>query len=155
MVCELYLNKESCQEILKRSLTLSLAIRWARWAACWEPLASASSCCIHQERGFYHLPENEVLSNSIPGVLFKKFLLFRHELEIFLREQSFGTTSSCQNNWKYFPEIRKKGTGLPWWLSGEESACQCRRHRFNPWSRKIPYVEGQPSPCTATSGPVL
>ena len=23
--------------------------------------------------------------------------------------------------------------GLPWWLSGKESACQYRRHRFNPW----------------------
>ena len=26
---------------------------------------------------------------------------------------------------------------LPWWLSGKESAFQCRRHRFNPWVRKI------------------
>ena len=22
--------------------------------------------------------------------------------------------------------------GLPWWLSGKESACQCRRHMFDP-----------------------
>ena len=29
--------------------------------------------------------------------------------------------------------------GLPWWLSGKESTCQCRRHRFNPWVRKIPW----------------
>ena len=31
---------------------------------------------------------------------------------------------------------------LPRWLSGKESACQCRRHRrcrFNPWVRKIPW----------------
>ena len=28
--------------------------------------------------------------------------------------------------------------GLPWWLSGKEPACQCRRHEFNPWIRKIP-----------------
>ena len=26
----------------------------------------------------------------------------------------------------------------PWWLSGKESACQCRRHRFHPWVGKIP-----------------
>ena len=26
---------------------------------------------------------------------------------------------------------------LPWWLSGKESACQCRRLGFNPWVRKI------------------
>ena len=29
--------------------------------------------------------------------------------------------------------------GLPWWLSGKESACQCRRLRFSPWVRKIPW----------------
>ena len=28
--------------------------------------------------------------------------------------------------------------GLSWWLSGKESACWCRRCRFNPWERKIP-----------------
>ena len=22
---------------------------------------------------------------------------------------------------------------LPWWLSGKESTCQCRRHSFDPW----------------------
>ena len=27
--------------------------------------------------------------------------------------------------------------GLLRWLSGKESACQCRRYRFNPWVRKI------------------
>ena len=26
---------------------------------------------------------------------------------------------------------------LPWWLSGTESACQCRRCRLNPWVGKI------------------
>ena len=25
------------------------------------------------------------------------------------------------------------------WCSGKESACQCRRHRFNPWVGKIPW----------------
>ena len=29
--------------------------------------------------------------------------------------------------------------GLPWLLSGKESAWQYRRHRFNPWVRKIPW----------------
>ena len=31
--------------------------------------------------------------------------------------------------------------GLPRWLSGKESTCQCRRckrRRFNPWDGKIP-----------------
>ena len=33
---------------------------------------------------------------------------------------------------------------LPRWLSGKESACQCRRHkrrRFNPWVGKIPWIK--------------
>ena len=29
--------------------------------------------------------------------------------------------------------------GFPWWLSGKESACQCRRRWFNSWVRKIPW----------------
>ena len=28
-------------------------------------------------------------------------------------------------------------SGLPWWLNDKESACQCRRHGFNPWTAKI------------------
>ena len=29
-------------------------------------------------------------------------------------------------------------SGLPWWLSGKESACQCRKPRVSPWVGKIP-----------------
>ena len=29
--------------------------------------------------------------------------------------------------------------GLPWWSSAWESACQCRGHRFDPWSGKVPH----------------
>lgn len=42
-------------------------------------------------------------------------------------------------------------SGLPWWLSGKESACQRRRHRFNPWSRKTPHAGGQLSPYATTT----
>ena len=41
-------------------------------------------------------------------------------------------------------------SGLPWWLSGQESACQCRRHRFDPWSRELPYAAEPLSPCAYT-----
>ena len=37
----------------------------------------------------------------------------------------------------------KKKTGLPWWHSGWESACQCRGHGFEPWSGKIPHATEQ------------
>ena len=29
--------------------------------------------------------------------------------------------------------------GLPWWLSGKELTCQCRRQKFYLWVRKIPW----------------
>ena len=47
-------------------------------------------------------------------------------------------------NYIQYPVINHNGKEFekkcrfPWWLRGKESACQCRRHRFNPWSRKIP-----------------
>ena len=45
--------------------------------------------------------------------------------------------------WQLAVTIRNGNRGLPWWLSGKESTCQCRRHRFNPWSGKIPHAVGQ------------
>jgi len=43
--------------------------------------------------------------------------------------------------------------GLPWWLSGEESACQGRVQVFDPWSRKTPQgvvqlLSPRPRACT-------
>ena len=38
-------------------------------------------------------------------------------------------------------------SGLPWWLSGKESACKCRRLGFKPRFRKIPWRRKlQPTP---------
>ena len=37
--------------------------------------------------------------------------------------------------------------GLPWWLSGKESACEYRRHGFDLWVRNIPWrKKWQPTP---------
>ena len=35
--------------------------------------------------------------------------------------------------------LRSEDQGLPWWLSGKEPSCQCRRCGFDPWVRKIPW----------------
>ena len=44
----------------------------------------------------------------------------------------------------YLSQLTK---GLPRWLSGEESACQCRRGEFDPWVGKIPQRrKWQPTP---------
>ena len=38
----------------------------------------------------------------------------------------------------------KQEKWVSWWFSGEESTCQCRKHGFDPWSRK-----GIPEPLVA------
>ena len=43
--------------------------------------------------------------------------------------------------------VCKGEDGLPWWLSGKEFTCQCRRLGFNPWVGKIPWRrKWQPTP---------
>ena len=47
--------------------------------------------------------------------------------------------------------------GLPWWFSGKESAfaMQCRRSRFKPWVRKIPWRrKWQPIPVFLPGNPM-
>ena len=44
--------------------------------------------------------------------------------------------SACTSSAFNYDRHRQK-KGLPWWLSGKESACQCRRGWFNPWVRKM------------------
>ena len=50
------------------------------------------------------------------------------------------------------PQDRK--SGRPWWRSGYESTCQCRRQGFDPWSRKTPQAEEQLCPYATTTGPL-
>ena len=45
--------------------------------------------------------------------------------------------------------------GFPCWLSGKEFACPCRRHKFNPWSRKIAHALAHLRPCATTIEPAL
>ena len=45
--------------------------------------------------------------------------------------------------------------GFPGGSVVKESTCQCRRHRFDPWSGKIPHVLEQLSLCATTIEPVL
>ena len=41
----------------------------------------------------------------------------------------------------------RSSLGPLWWLSSKESACQCRRYRFDPWVRKILWKrKQQPTP---------
>ena len=81
------------------------------------------------------------------------------------REKSRGGTErpqcrrSCrgqfQNNFEYFLFFKKTGASLmTQWLKKKKkkkSTCQCRRHQFHPWSRKIPHAMGQLSPGSMTT----
>ena len=52
-------------------------------------------------------------------------------------------------------QIKIPITGASLWLSGQVSACQCKRHRFNPGSGKIPHASELLSLCTTTIESVL
>ena len=44
---------------------------------------------------------------------------------------------------------------IPWWSSSKESTCQCRGHRFAPWSKMISYAVGQLNLCVTTTETAL
>ena len=59
-------------------------------------------------------------------------------------------TSQLQRN-----SISYMALQSPWWLHGEEFTCQCRRCRFNPWFRKIPWRrKWQPTPVSCLGNPM-
>jgi len=46
--------------------------------------------------------------------------------------------------------LKRWSLWLPWGSSGWESTCQCREHRFDPCSGKIPHAVGTPTICLCT-----
>ena len=59
-----------------------------------------------------------------------------------------GTKLTCATMWMEPKEYAKED-----FPGGIESICQCRGHRFNPWSRKISHAKGQISLHTETTKP--
>ena len=63
-----------------------------------------------------------------------------------------GGLSVAMSWWTYIgQDYKSEGvnllSGLLQWLSDKESACQCRKHGFSPWVRKIPWRrKWQPTP---------
>ena len=55
---------------------------------------------------------------------------------------AFHPASSSSCRWSS-AMIKNRLWGLSWWLSRKETTCRCRRHRFDPWSGKIPHAEKQ------------
>ena len=80
----------------------------------------------------------------------------RCSISLIIREMQIKTTRS-----NHLTPVRvvikksptKKCQGLPWWSSGQESACQCRGLGFDSWYRRIPHALGQLSLSATTTYP--
>ena len=78
-------------------------------------------------------------------------------IHVYIRLSPFAVyLKLSQHCYLAIPQYQIKSLAVfPWWLGGEESACQCRRHRLEPWSRSIPHATEQLSTCTTTVEPGL
>ena len=52
-------------------------------------------------------------------------------------------------------QIKTTMRGLPWWLSGKESACKCRNTDSIPDLGRSPHATGELVPCATTIQPGL
>ena len=54
-----------------------------------------------------------------------------------------------------FKDMDLPQPGLPTWLGGKETTCQCRKHRFDPWLGKVPWRrKWQPTPYSCLENPM-
>ena len=104
--------------------------------------------------GYFWVPK--ILSHYIKGCqflifLWKTFTTFRIRGKVILTTVTKNLSSKKKNclnlHWVISKDsythacihaILKLIWWLPWWVSGKESACQCRRHGFDLWVRNIP-----------------
>ena len=90
--------------------------------------------------------------------IFKKPIkIWRHSLLTFTKLYSAKVYFLCNCYEKIMGVLEyislRGDTGLPWWRSGWESACRCRRHGFEPWSGKIPHAAEQLGRWATTTEP--
>ena len=120
----------------------SLKSRCSRARLSLKPLKSVFSCllldlCLLQSQALFGLLIH-LFSLCLHCLMMFCLCIFCHcvQISIFLQ----GIT-----HWNKATLIHHEG--LPWWLSGKESTCQCRRCRFNPWAGKISWrSKWQPIP---------
>ena len=103
----------------------------------WPPRDSIPKVTLQHILGYYCSSPTSISGSSLPQ---QDCILFTL---IFLRPDIHQTLPVDKN----ILEISITLKGFPWWLSGKESSCQCRRHGFNSWVGKIPWrVKWQPTP---------
>ena len=91
-------------------------------------------------------------SNSTPGCIPRKIQILIQKVTCtpMFRAAPFTIARTWNNPCAHQKTI---GLGLPWWHSGWESACQCKRHGFEPWSGNIPHAAAQLGPWATTTEP--
>ena len=82
-------------------------------------------------------------SEEARGFFFAGFVV-----QLLSRVRFFATPwTACIPILHHFPELEYLENGLPRWLRGKESSCQCWRRGFNPWVGKILWRgKWQPTP---------
>ena len=58
---------------------------------------------------------------------------------IFLRQKYLDSMNLNLISFYHINTFLNTSEELSRWPSGKESSCQCRRYRFNPWVRKVPW----------------
>ena len=72
-------------------------------------------------------------------------MLMKQKSDHTLRNREIKTINKC--NFSLIATKSQQWAGFPGGPSGKRSACQCRRYRFDPWVRKIPWRrKQQPTP---------
>ena len=88
------------------------------------------------------------MSTHPPSAYERKLRYLGLALEVFPELDSASSTTLPPA--VLFHTLSAPARRLPWWLSGSKIFLQsrrCRRHRFNPWVRKIPWRRTwQPTP---------
>ena len=122
-----------------RNTALPIHPVWLLWALQWHLCSDP----VVQEPGVLPAPEGEVKrwvqagAGNSPGRA-STLLGKRTSVDLASRRRDL-----------FIPEFQGShfGYGFPWWLSGKESPCQCRRCWFDPWVGKIPWRrKWQPTP---------
>ena len=92
------------------------------------------------------------LPDLLQNLIFPKWIRFRQTVHCLMVETATKQLPQCE---RCYNRDRYKPSGLPRWHSGKESTCQCRRCKFDPRVRKIPWrcsILAREIPCTEEPG---
>ena len=83
------------------------------------------------------------ITNSVDMSLSKLWEMVKN------RESWYAAVHVVTKSWTQLGDLTStnKALGLPRWINGKESICQCQRGRLSPWVQKFPWRrKWQPTP---------